>query len=157
MLGFNVVAFFCEDIREERMGSETLIGILPDNIAVSSVPGMMPKLCVYVRTNFDSEYDLPPGSVIIRFPHGEDVTLGEITQDLIKTAREKTILDGGRLVGIKTRAAMANVIVKTAGRIQAIAKLGDREQLIASLNINVEPSTAAGAIEDDSRGALAKR
>src|SRR5688572_15722901 len=43
------IGFFCEDIRDEKSGQDTLIGILPDHLAVPAFPGMLPKLGIYVR------------------------------------------------------------------------------------------------------------
>jgi hypothetical protein len=134
---FTILGLFCEDIREEQSGIETLVGILPDNISVPSVPGMMPKLCVYVRINFPPSFPMQPGSMVLRFPDGVEAAVGEFTEELIATARENTIAEGGPLAGIKSRATLGGLTFKEAGRIHLVAKLGDKEYLCGSLNIKV--------------------
>jgi hypothetical protein len=134
---FTILGLFCEDIREEQSGIETLVGILPDNISVPSVPGMMPKLCVYVRINFPPSFQMQPGTIVLRFPDGVEAPVGDLSDELIATARENTIAEGGLLAGIKSRATLSGLTFKEAGRLHLIAKLGDKEYLCGSLNIKV--------------------
>ena len=48
----------CEDIRDERSGTETLVGVLPDNVAIRGPRGVMPKLAVYLRIQIDDAVDV---------------------------------------------------------------------------------------------------
>lgn len=43
------IALFCEDIREEKSGAETLIGLFPDNVLVPTIPSALPRLSIYIR------------------------------------------------------------------------------------------------------------
>lgn len=50
----SVIAFFCDDIRAEASGQHTIIGLLPDNIAVPRVPITIPKLAIFTRVQLDA-------------------------------------------------------------------------------------------------------
>ena len=59
MTAVNVMALFCEDIREEKDGVVSLIGIIPDNVnvdvnmsALPSEPSAPPKIGTVACTRF---------------------------------------------------------------------------------------------------------
>jgi hypothetical protein len=57
-MSFSAVPIFCEDIREEVSGLYTIVGALPDQMALPqrleglSPPIIVPKLACLIRANF---------------------------------------------------------------------------------------------------------
>src|SRR5437899_1144143 len=56
----SAVAIFCEDIREEKSGQDTIVGTLADNLNISTPPpspdtvGLLPKFGLYMRINIST-------------------------------------------------------------------------------------------------------
>src|SRR5215208_8095167 len=79
----SAVAIFCEDIREEQSGQNTIVGTLPDNLVVQAPPtgtpstasAVMGKLAVYLRINFD--IDDKPQEVTIKLLNTNGTLLTE--------------------------------------------------------------------------------
>jgi hypothetical protein len=86
-------ALFCEDIREESKGTETLVGILPASLSVSPMPLNFIKLCVYARLKIPKAWDQGPILCFLSFLSGDDETLiGEITEfEIASLVRESDI------------------------------------------------------------------
>jgi hypothetical protein len=90
----HIVALFCADIREEKSGSLTLVGIFGDNVSIPRPPkdhpdatGIVPKLAVYVRIGFDVTAVPKEIALQVIMPNGE-----ELPRQVIE---EKTIVEAG--------------------------------------------------------------
>src|SRR5665647_411847 len=94
------IALFCEDIREEASGQNTLVGVMADNIAVPSTPVMLARLAIYTRVYFDIS-DVPEEvSAIAEMPSGEKIELGAASADLVKTSFDAAKSNNVRVAGI---------------------------------------------------------
>jgi hypothetical protein len=138
----NVVGFFCEDIREEKTG-HTIIGIFPDNMNVSALPGALPKLGVYIRCHVDPSEDVGPISGKLVFADGDEIPLADFDEAAVKKTQEETRKKGTPIAGFIMIAVAMMVQIKEAGRILAIVKIGKTEILAATLNIQVDPASPA--------------
>lgn len=144
----SVVGFFCEDIRDEQTGGETLIGVFPDNMVVPGVPGALPRAAVYVRINFDPTTPPAGGHIVMRWHDGTETVIGDITEALITQSRDGVVSSGLPIVGIKSKTILSPFVVPSAGRIDLVAKFGDAEHLCAILNVKVaEPGQEATSNE----------
>lgn len=140
---FPAVGLFCEDIREEKSGQFTLVGLLPDSINVPSVPGMLPKLCLYVRVHINPpEADPGPISARILMPDGSELVRNDVKPDSVNNARERAVAKGTPVVGIILRFTAMPLPVATEGRILAEVTIGQRTSICGSLAINVKPTTS---------------
>lgn len=138
------VGFFCEDVREEQAGTETLIGIYPDNMAVPGIPGMLHKLGIFVRINFDPESPPSKGTVVLIAPDDSRQVIGEFSEQLIQESRNGAVAQGTLIAGLKMRSTLIPFPVFTPGRFQLIAEFGDDQYLCATLGFKVvEPPSEA--------------
>jgi hypothetical protein len=128
----NVVGLFCEDIREDKSGSLTLIGVMPDNANVLGV-GISPKLCIFVRTNFDPSYSLPAGSIVMVLPSGEEIPIGTITEEVIREASKTALEQGSPIAGMLSRAELIGFRVEIGRHIIQV-KYGEEKFVAATLN-----------------------
>jgi hypothetical protein len=138
----SAVALFCEDIREEKNGAITLIGIMGDNATIPPAPpdmpdnfqAIMPKICVYTRLHFDADIDPGQISLTVLMPDGSVAATTNIEQDNINGARA-TRARGNPMAGITIRYVMGNfVIPKTLGRIVVNATIGEQSFIAGTLN-----------------------
>lgn len=136
----SIVAMFCDDIREEKGETYTLVGILPDNVQVPAIPGAFPKLGLYVRAHID--LDLKPIVtdliVNIRLPNGVEQELNKIPKDVILTEMGN-VKGGGTYVGLVTHAIAANFSIPTAGLVQVIGKFAGQDYICGHMNVEASP------------------
>lgn len=130
-------ALFCEDVREERGGQHSLVGILPDNVTVESVPGLAPKLGVYLRTNFDPKADIVPVSYRLVLPDGSTPVTDEVKREVLEKARADAIRDSNPFAGLVSRVVISPFPLEQPGRIRMLVRVGEEEFLAGSINVRV--------------------
>jgi hypothetical protein len=142
MNDISIVALFCDDIREEIGGTTTIVGVLPDNLSVSEIPGIFPKLCVYVRMHLRS--DLKPGPIVTRVltPDGQEVGNSVAEPHMLADVLARAQNSGAPYAGLVMRFFVSPLQITQIGRIQALVSVGDKEHVAGVLNIGLlSPAT----------------
>lgn len=130
------VALFCEDIREEKAGTDSIVGIMPDNVEVGTIPGTFMKVAIYVRVQLDPSMDDPgPISLELRMANGDIQVAGSIAPEIVTKSLADTRQQKGPLASFILRAMLINLPVKTAGQIHAVLKYGKEETLCGFINV----------------------
>ena len=148
----SAVALFCEDIREEKGDVDTLIGILPDNVNVSSeiksgepgqpiLPRVLSKLCIYVKLNFDPSEEFTEGKAQLVLPDGTRKDVGVIRPQTISEAKIKAKENGIPVAGIKLRMVFGGFQVRGSGLMMVEMVLGDRTYLAGAINFKMKEDT----------------
>lgn len=128
MRGWSAVGLFCEDIRQEINGIETFVGVLPDNLAIPAVPGMMPKLGIYTRVHITPDFDVKKISVRVDFFNGKRLQdLGSFNEEAINREKASARETGSPLIGFIFRATISPAPVTEFGRILLWVKIDDEE------------------------------
>jgi hypothetical protein len=130
-------ALFCEDVREEKLGTVTVVGIFPDNVTVQSIPFNFPKLAIYARISFGVS-DRAPTRIALRIVHGdgEATFLTVFERELIDRARCEAQEKEGPSVGLVATAVISPFHVKQAGRINVMVKADEEDESVCgTLNI----------------------
>lgn len=70
-LPFDAVTVFAEDVREEKQGTISLIGILPDILAIPNMPSALPKIAIYTRIHVPVESAIDGFTVLLRMLDGK--------------------------------------------------------------------------------------
>ena len=151
MQHINCLALFCEDIREESNGVFTIIGIVPDNVNVATMPvgpsgqpqpdpsiKMWSKLCVFVRINFDPNYEIEEARMRLVPPKGPPMELGSIDRKIIDRSRAEALSKGNLLAGIVMRATLVGFPIPTNGMLKLELVFADESQVIGALNFKTQ-------------------
>jgi hypothetical protein len=130
----SAITLFCEDIREERNNTDTLVGVFGDNIEMPNTASALPKLALYSRVIVSvNELDIEPIRLVLRV-FGKEVELALFEPDFIR----KTITDvralGAPIAGFVSRATLAPFPVLEPGRIVVVATTPTSEKIIGNLN-----------------------
>ncbi len=140
MLPTSVIALFCDDIREEKSGAVTLVGVMGDNVSVPPAPeekmgliGVVPKLCVYVRIAFDVNAELGPIKQKIILPDGSEFDGGGIDEATVEQARG-TREKGNPMAGLVSRFSMGGFPVHQLGRMTVEIEVGEQKFVAGFLN-----------------------
>lgn len=163
---FNIIALFCQDIREEKDDLLTLVGILPDNIgierkaapsaqaegAASVVKGKLnrtlSKLCIYVRINFDLDYELPEAKMQLVFSDGTVHQAGSIENDVIQTSIKQAKEKGNPIAGVLARMELGG-FSPPPGVMRFEVVLGGEAHLAGAMNF-VDASTSSSDVPQPS-------
>lgn len=141
-MALNIVGFFCEDIREEKTGQITLIGILPDNISVPPIPAnapdgaraRMPKLAVYIRIHISPDENVRSMATKLVLSGGDEISLGEIDAAVIAQAKKEATDAGLPVAGIVHHAIMQGFAIPTPPeRLTGILTVDGRNHTFGAL------------------------
>jgi hypothetical protein len=143
-MALQVVGFFCEDIREEKSGQDTIIGILPDNLQVGPTPGMIPKLGLYVRFVLDRDSPIKNISMRITAPGGQEMPMGEMDQ-IIEQAKIEALTKEMPYAGLIAKAVISPFPVHAPGRIEAVVRVDGVDRVCAVLNLVAGGPTPASS------------
>lgn len=147
----NAVTLFCEDVREEKAGLDTLIGVFFDNLNVPLDDGpadraiVLPKLGMYTRVILEIDESVESVRLFLQWPNGTQVQIGEtFTPETIEQARREALANGAPTFGLVFRAVTSPFRLGEGGHHKAIVKIGDKEVISGILNIRfVTPIASA--------------
>ncbi|MDZ4308754.1 DUF6941 family protein [Allopontixanthobacter sp.] len=133
----SAIALFCEDVREEKQGTYSLMGIVGDNLRVPSLPGAIPKFVIYVRINIPISCTAEELRLYLHYPNGDRILINTIREDLV----EKTLNDarsmGNPIAGIFSHLVAAPFPVEQAGRIAVELESTSGSQVIGSIHFDI--------------------
>jgi hypothetical protein len=142
---WDAIGFFCEDIRQETNGVETIIGVMPDNVAVEGA-GIMPKLGMYVRIHVTPDIDVQGISASVDFFDGEHRQLiGAFSRDQIETEKENARNSGSSLIGFIIRGLLTPFPVPHLGPVRLKAKVGEEEIICGGIKFVAAIATSSNA------------
>lgn len=128
---------FCESLRMESSGQETLVGVYPDNIQSSQFPLALPTLAVYCRISFDPK--APPSRISVRLadPDENNLFVNPIGGDVINAAIAGVAADRLPLATIITRAALAPFQATKPGQYRMYVDVDGKEAIGGLLNFKL--------------------
>jgi hypothetical protein len=142
MTAFSMVCLFCEDIREEKSGQDTIIGTLPDNLHIAGLPppgptaiAMLPKLGIYLRINVFTDHDRPKDvSAKVLNTKGEIIAQLAWASSVIDKAFADAKANEMPLVGLLLK-VVAGPIPITTGKIIATVTIDGTDYLAGAMNV----------------------
>jgi len=129
------IGLFCEDIREEKSGQDTLVGVMPDNLSVGQIPAVIPKLGIYVRIQLESDDNPRSLSVKVRMPGGMELSMGTL-DELVARAKADAEKSGVPFAGMISRSVLSPVPIPLPGKIEAIVEVDGAEYVCGVLNVS---------------------
>lgn len=143
MSDFDAVALFCDDIREEKSGAHSLIGVMADNVRVPGFPGALPKLAIHIKINLPIDFAHIPIDIFITNPGSPEIFVNTITAELITNSIETAVVQGSPLAGIISNVIAGPFPTIQPGRVLVTLKGAFGTKLIGGLNIQGPEETSA--------------
>jgi hypothetical protein len=144
---FTAYTIFCEDIREEKAGTDTLVGVLLDNIEVERVPASLTKLGLYTRIYFDplgDDTDIGEVHLKLVLPDGSESAITSFGLEIIEHAKNAARQQDSPRVGLISKAVAAPFPLNSAGRIKFVVQTRTTEFISGYLNVKVKDSGVIG-------------
>jgi hypothetical protein len=135
---FSVTALFCEDIRPETSGQETLVGLLGDGIEVNSLPAMIPKLSFYIRANFAMGFELNALSFDLVSPSGHVIFTNHVEKSLIEESYSEAKAKEMLTVGIKTYSTFSPFPITEAGFYKLNSSVNEETRMTSYLKVTLQ-------------------
>ena len=151
------IAMFCDSIRQEVGGADTVVGVMSDNVNVPQVPGMMPRLSLYIRVQVDIDVDPNPVSLALRLPDDSEVDLGKIDAAVFDKTREQAREQGKPYGGVIIRSVLAPFGVGSYGRIEAFLRTATDKILCGHLTFRAPDTPAIAASSTAPRPKVKRR
>lgn len=139
---FEAMSIFCEDIRGEKSGQDTIIGIYPDNVAVEVLPFIFPKIGVYIRIRVAVDFQVTPLSVFIHHegsPRDPD-RLTVIDESFIKKSIAQSRAQGTSVTYLISRAHFQ--LLKVDGPVRLVVTVGSDKHSVESGSLNIQSMSA---------------
>lgn len=151
MRPFTIIGLFCEDIREEKSGQDTLIGVLPDNLNIPNVPAIMPKLGIYIRVQLERNANPQTLKIKLRVPGAADMPMTKL-DNLISQAKTEAETHGLPFAGLVARGVISPFPIHALGSIEAIVEVDGAEYVCGVLNLvtGSEVSTSVSGVSQPS-------
>jgi hypothetical protein len=151
MRGLSAHAFFCEDIRREVGGRETVIGIMPDTVQVPRFPWTMRRLAVHFRIKLSVDFICEkPILVDVESPEAdiEPKERGPAPKDLIERTIERAKERGLPYGTILGRVELTEPLEFTGPTtLFTVLKYGDEREICGVLNLIERPKEASTVTE----------
>jgi len=129
----SAITLFCEDIRHERNGIESLVGLLPDNISLPEFPSTIAKLGIYTRITFSAGEEPQPFELIVTDVLGTEISLTKVGSDDLEKIRSSVSSDT-KFFGLKSISTFINYSVPHEGSLHASIRFAGRNILTGGLN-----------------------
>lgn len=146
-MAIQIVGIFCEDIREEKSGQFTIVGVFPNVANLPAPPAdipataqaVLPKLGLYLRIHFEIEDKFEPIDIKLIHPSGEETLVATMDKAVFEKSREETIALDLPIAGIVLHSVMQGFRV-ALGKLQVIAEMNGQRQTCGILNFKIEQS-----------------
>jgi len=139
----SIVGLFCEDVRDEKNGQQTIVGVFPDATFVGSVPAVLPKLVLYVRTVFSPNDEVEIITMLLKNADGEEIEMNKVPVELLRGAQNEVRKTGSPVATIVSVLGFANFPIPTHGRIALLARIGKRDHTVCTLKFQGPPATSS--------------
>lgn len=148
------IGMFCEDVRDEASGAQTIVGILPDNVNLPKVPALIPRLNLYLRLLLDPDAPPEPIMVALSFPNTETKEFPLLDAAGVTEACAQAKGTGMPYAGIVSRLVMGNFPVSQPGRLTATVAMQGGKYICAALNIQVGSTSSSNEFAPHSTQSL---
>jgi hypothetical protein len=143
MNGVRAFACFCEDVRRESAGKDTIIGLMTDTRIVPSFPWSFRRMAVYfqIKLDVDKSYDQP---LLMDLESSESelehADRSPAPLDMIERAIAKAKQRGLPFATITGRVQFKEpMLVPEKAKIYAVLKYGEERDICAVLNVIERP------------------
>jgi hypothetical protein len=130
----DAVALFCEDIREEKKETHTVVGVFGDIIVVPGFPGAMPKFGVYIRINIPVDNDPCKFDIFFNYPNGERVLAVTVEQSLVASTIADAKKTNNPIAGIVSHLVASPFPITEDGRICIEIQWDEKKRIIGGVN-----------------------
>lgn len=137
MQAVSAVCIFCEDIRQERSGQDTLVGTLPDTVEMSALPINFPKFAIYLRIHLDVDRQPREISAKVLNTNGSEISAATWDQTLLDTAFAGSRANELPIVGLIFKSFVSPLIITSAGKIVATATIDGIDYVAGSLRVTL--------------------
>ena len=134
MPDISAIAVFCDDVREERSGMKSIMGIYGDTVAVPAFPGAMPKFGIYVRIHISMDFEPCELQIFLNYPNGERVLVNTIEKSLVEKTLAESKATGNIIAGIYSIQIAAPFPVDQEGRIFVELESQSAKLTLGSIN-----------------------
>jgi len=142
----SAMVLFCEDIRQEVSGQVSLVGILPDGLHLPGIPGMIPKLGMYVRAHIPVDLEPTTAYIYVFGPDTERTLVAQFDPEMIHRAQSEARAMGLPIAGVINLITASPFTVEKEGRLSIEMDWGEERLYLGNISIkDVNQSSEPGA------------
>lgn len=135
MDNISAIVLFCDDIREEKSGAHSLMGIMGDNVEVPGFPGAINRVAIYVRINLPLSFDPCLLKLVMHPPSDEPTVINEIDEGLVARSISEARDLENPIAGIYSKMVASPFPTPVSGRYWLELSWKDNSHFLGSLNV----------------------
>jgi hypothetical protein len=139
MNDISVIAIFCSDIRQEKGGTETIVGVFPDTVNLPTIPGAFSQMHIYVRMHVRPSYLVSAIITRIVLPDGSELEQSEMNPDLITRTRAKYEAANAPYMGFIVKFGIAPFQVVQEGPLKVIVRVDGVDHIAGQVTFRKIP------------------
>lgn len=141
-MSLSAFTLFCEDVRAEKAGTESIVGIFPDNISADKGhPFAFPKLAIYTRIRISLDWKIEPITVLLAANSSESMLTSMDEEFLSKTLGDARSA-GAPFATITSRAVFAPFPVPEPTRFIVVVTTASERIEAGYMNVAPAPEGA---------------
>lgn len=139
----SAISLFCEDIREEKNGALTIVGVMSDNVEfnspekISSQVPALSKLGIYTRILLPSFYEPTIITVHLKFPDGKEVDFPSFSKEFVESTLNDGRASNKPFSFLVSQAIAIPFVIEQEGRVTVIVRAPAVELISGQLIIRV--------------------
>ena len=141
-MNFNAVGLFCDDIRDEARGVNSVMGIWPDYVKLQPAPPgetAAIRMGIYVRTSV--AVGEPPEDIRISLIAGDEtISQIEIEASFVASTQKEAIGGGMPNAGFINKVLVPNFPVTKPTMLRLVVSSGDREVIAGAVSVTPNAS-----------------
>lgn len=130
-----VTAVLCEDIREEKGETVSVIGALPDVISFPMFPMVFPKLGFFIRISIPIEMEPKTIEVKLKGADGSIVEMSTFDPKTLSDSREKAKKNEMPFIGLLTRGVASPYQFNSPGLMEVWVHVDGTPYLAGALRV----------------------
>ena len=131
------LSLFCEDIRQELAGTETLVGVMSDQINIIGKPALIAKIGIYTKIYFP--FDDVPESITIDVygVDGNIIISNNCDKNVLAESINSAKSANSDRVGMKVLFVIGGIQISNSGEMKVVIRINNVHLVSGSLVINL--------------------
>ncbi len=127
------MAWFCDDVREERGSKETIVGLYSDSIAVPRFPGAFKKVIVVIHIHADLNEPLTEIKLFLRSPNAEEEEIADFDLSDFEQGRQHALERRMPFLLVVAQVTVEPLKVEIEGVIEAVLRINGERMTVGAL------------------------
>lgn len=127
------MAWFCDDVRQERGNKETLVGVYSDSVTVPRFPGAFKKVVVVVHIHADLSESLDEIKLFLRAPNTSEEEIANFDLTDFEQGRQHAVGRGMPYLLVTAQVTVEPLKIEAEGVVEMTLQINGERMTVGAL------------------------